>query len=82
MEGTIGEIRIFCGNFPPMGWAFCDGRTLPINQYVPLFSLIGTNYGGDGRTNFALPNLPSPLPEADPFGRYVICLEGIFPRRD
>ncbi|MFD2724914.1 phage tail protein [Hyunsoonleella rubra] len=53
----IGEIRIFAGNFPPRGWAFCDGQTLPINQNTALFSILGTTYGGDGRTTFALPDL-------------------------
>lgn len=53
----VGEIRIFAGNFPPQGWAFCDGSLLPIAQYDVLYALIGTTYGGDGQTNFALPDL-------------------------
>lgn len=53
----VAEIRIFPFNFPPKGWAFCDGQLLPISQNTALFSLLGTTYGGDGRTNFALPNL-------------------------
>jgi microcystin-dependent protein len=53
----IAEIRIFPFNFPPKGWAFCDGQILPISQNTALFSLLGTNYGGNGTTNFALPNL-------------------------
>ena len=61
-EPFIGEIRIFAFNFAPNGWAFCDGQLLPINQYQALFSLLGTFYGGDGRTNFALPNLQSRVP--------------------
>ena len=56
-EPFLGEIRIFSANFPPKGWAFCDGQLLPITQNTALFSLLGTTYGGDGRTNFALPNL-------------------------
>jgi microcystin-dependent protein len=56
-EPFLGEIRMFAGNFAPNGWAFCNGQTLPIAQYSALFSLLGTYYGGDGRTNFALPNL-------------------------
>ena len=52
-----GEIRMFGGNFAPVGWAFCDGSVLPISEYVELFSLIGTTYGGDGQTTFALPDL-------------------------
>ena len=52
----IAEIRIFAGNFAPRSWAFCDGQLLPIAQNTALFSLIGTTYGGDGRTTTALPN--------------------------
>ncbi|MEA4926987.1 MAG: tail fiber protein [Syntrophomonadaceae bacterium] len=57
MDPFIGEIRIFAGNFPPKGWAFCDGAVLEIRQYTALFALLGTTYGGDGRTTFALPDL-------------------------
>lgn len=53
----VGEIRIFGFNFPPRGWAFCDGQLLPISQNTALFSLLGTFYGGDGKSTFALPNL-------------------------
>ncbi len=56
-EPFVAEIRIFAGNFAPKGWAFCNGQLLPISQNTALFSLIGTYYGGDGRTNFGLPNL-------------------------
>lgn len=56
-EALIGEIRMFAGNFPPRGWAFCEGQELPIALNQPLFSLLGTTYGGDGRTTFALPDL-------------------------
>jgi len=56
-EPFIAEIRIFAGNFAPRGWAFCNGQLLPIAQNTALFSLIGTTYGGDGRTTTALPNL-------------------------
>lgn len=61
-EPFIGEIRLFAGNFAPRGWAFCDGRRLPIAQNAALFSLLGTMYGGDGRVDFALPNLGGRLP--------------------
>ncbi|KGO80274.1 tail protein [Flavobacterium beibuense F44-8] len=57
MEGYIGEVRLFGGNFAPRGWAFCQGQTLSISTYDALFSLIGTIYGGDGRTTFQLPDL-------------------------
>ena len=58
----IGEIRIFSFNFPPKGWAFCNGQLLPINQNQALFSILGTTYGGNGQTNFALPNLQGRVP--------------------
>src|SRR5262249_28030850 len=58
----VAEIRIFAGNFPPKGWAFCDGQLLPISQKTALFSLLGTTYGGDGKSNFALPNLQGTAP--------------------
>src|SRR5499433_1500107 len=53
----VAEIRIFPINFAPKGWALCDGQLLPISQNTALFSLLGTTYGGDGKSNFALPNL-------------------------
>ena len=56
-EPMLGEIRMFAGNFAPRGWAFCDGQLLPISSNSALFSIIGTMYGGDGRTTFALPDL-------------------------
>ena len=61
-EPFIAEIRIFAGNFAPRGWAFCDGQLLPISQNTGLFSLIGTTYGGDGRSTTALPNLQGRAP--------------------
>jgi microcystin-dependent protein len=58
----IGEIRIFGTNFAPFGWAFCDGQLLSISQNTALFSLLGTTYGGDGKSTFALPNLQGSSP--------------------
>ncbi len=58
----VGEIRIFAGNFAPAGWMFCDGQLLPISENETLFQLIGTTYGGDGQSTFALPNLQSRVP--------------------
>lgn len=58
----VGEIRLFGGNFAPEGWATCDGQLLSIAEYSTLFSLIGTTYGGDGVTNFALPDLRGRVP--------------------
>ncbi len=58
----VGEIRIFAGNFAPVGWAFCQGQLLAISENDTLFALIGTTYGGDGQSTFALPNLSSRVP--------------------
>jgi microcystin-dependent protein len=58
----VGEIRMFAGNFAPAGWAFCDGQVLPISENETLFQLIGTTYGGDGESTFALPDLRGRLP--------------------
>lgn len=58
----VAEIRIFPFNFAPTGWAFCDGQLLPISQNTALFSLLGTTYGGNGQSNFALPNLQGRAP--------------------
>lgn len=58
----VGEIRMFAGNFAPAGWMFCDGQLLPISENETLFNLIGTTYGGDGESTFALPNLQSRVP--------------------
>lgn len=61
-EPFLGEIRIMSFNFAPQGWAMCNGQQLPINQNQALFSLLGTNYGGNGQTTFALPDLRSRVP--------------------
>jgi len=61
-EPFLSEIKLVSFNFPPKGWAFCNGQLLPINQNQALFSLLGTTYGGDGRINFALPNLQGRAP--------------------
>lgn len=62
MEGYIGEIRMFAGNFAPRGWAFCNGTQYNISDYTTVFSIIGTIYGGDGQTTFKLPDLRGRLP--------------------
>ncbi len=62
MSAYIGEIRTFGGNFAPAGWAFCNGATIPISENDALFNLIGTTYGGDGQSTFALPNLGGRVP--------------------
>ena len=62
MDPFIGEIRMFAGNYAPKDWAFCNGQILPITQNTALFSLLGTVYGGNGTTTFALPNLQDRFP--------------------
>ena len=56
-EPFIGQIKIFAGNFAPRGWAFCDGTLLQVSQNTALFSILGTTYGGDGRSTFGIPDL-------------------------
>ena len=62
MEPFIGQVTIFAGNFAPRGWAFCEGQLLPISSNTALFSILGTTYGGDGRTTFGLPDLRGRFP--------------------
>jgi len=62
MDPFVAEIRIFPFNFPPKGWTFCNGQLLPLSQNTALFSLLGTTYGGDGKSNFALPDLQGRTP--------------------
>ena len=76
-EPFLGEIRPFSFGHAPRGWATCDGQLLPINQNQALFALLGTMYGGDGRTTFALPNLSGCEP--NPNSRYYIAIQGLYP---
>jgi microcystin-dependent protein len=62
LDQFVGEIRMFAGNFAPTGWAMCNGQIIPISQNTALFSLLGTTYGGDGETTFALPDLQGRVP--------------------
>ena len=62
VDPFVAEIRMFGFNFPPTGWAFCNGQLMPISQNTALFSLLGTTYGGDGKSNFALPDLQGLAP--------------------
>ena len=75
MEPFIGQIQMFGFNFPPRGWAFCDGQLLPIAQNTALFAIVGTTYGGDGRTTLGLPNLQGRAPMHEGNG------PGLTPRR-
>jgi microcystin-dependent protein len=78
MEPLIGQIQLFAYNFVPRSWALCNGQLLSISQNTPLFALIGTTFGGDGETNFALPKLEAP---ADGMA-YCIAVQGMFPSRE
>jgi microcystin-dependent protein len=75
----LGSVVLFGGNYAPAGWALCDGQTLDISGNQALFSVVGTWYGGDGVTNFALPNL-APVSENGPW--YIISMDGVYPSRD
>jgi microcystin-dependent protein len=79
MEPFVGQIQLLPYNFAPSGWDFCEGQLLRISENSALFSLIGTMYGGDGKTTFALPNLKGKEPA--PNMRYCIALNGIYPNR-
>ena len=79
MDYFIGDICLFPYSFTPRGWIKCDGALLQIQQYDTLYALIGNKFGGDGRTNFGVPNLQGaePIPDMS----YYICVDGIFPSR-
>ncbi|WP_072622790.1 phage tail protein [Spirulina major] len=85
MEGTIGEIRLFAGNFAPRGWAFCDGQTLNVSGNEALYSILENKYGGKLYTTFTLPKI-APVLGADTSSsyddlKYIICLQGYYPSR-
>jgi len=61
-DAMLGEVKLFAGTFTPRGWASCEGQLLQVSEYSALFSIIGTTYGGDGRTTFALPDLRGAVP--------------------
>jgi microcystin-dependent protein len=83
-ENIMGSIMLFAGNFAPQGWAYCNGATLEIQQYEALYAILGNMYGGDGSSDFKLPNLIGPVStgNSSPITiNYIICIEGIFPSR-
>ncbi|HEX4806782.1 MAG TPA: tail fiber protein [Conexibacter sp.] len=81
-EPFLGEIRMFGGDFAPRGWAHCHGQLLPIAEHAPLYSLIGTTYGGDGIETFALPDLRQDSAPRTPLPlTYIIALAGVYPAR-
>lgn len=83
VDCLLGEIRLFAGNFNPDGWLFADGAVLSIAQNAALFSILGTRYGGNGSTNFALPDLRNATPKSanGPSAQYMVCAIGIYPMR-
>ena len=81
-DNTMGTIMLFAGNFAPQGWAYCNGATLEIQKYQALYAILGTTYGGDGATDFKLPNLVGPVSTGNSLPiNYIICVQGIFPSR-
>jgi microcystin-dependent protein len=80
MDPLMGTIILFAGNFAPKGWAYCDGSLKSISHNEALFSIFGTIYGGDGTSNFALPDLRSKVPV--PGANYIIAVEGVYPSRE
>jgi len=77
MEEFLAIVRLFAGNFVPENFHACDGSLLPITQNQPLFSLLGTTYGGDGQRTFALPKLKAPAEGLT----FIICTQGRYPQR-
>lgn len=78
MEPFIGQIQLFAFNFVPAGWLLCDGQMLSVSQNIQLFYLLGTAFGGNGTTTFAVPDLRKVAP---PNTHYCIAVQGIFPQR-
>lgn len=76
MDAMLGSIQLVAFNLVPRGWAVCNGFVMNIMQNPALYSLLGTQYGGDGKTTFALPNLPGPAPGL----RFIIATQGNFPQ--
>ena len=84
MDEYIGMVKLFAGNFAPANYAFCDGSEMPITADMPLFSIIGTTYGGNGTSTFKLPNMDASFTAKDGTTqtlKYIICLQGMFPPR-
>ena len=82
MDPILGQIILVGFNFVPRGWLRCDGQLLQIQSNAALFSLLGIEYGGDGRTTFALPKLEAPLAQGHAPVYYLIAIQGIYPPRD
>lgn len=81
MDPFLGEIRLFAGNYAPTGWALCQGQLLQINEWTALFSIVGTTYGGDGTSTFAVPDLRKSVQTFPDGITPIICLQGVYPSR-
>ena len=81
MNAFAGSLLLVPYDWAPRGWAVCNGQILQINQYTAIFALLGATYGGNGETNFALPNLPGPTDANGTQLTWIICMQGIFPQR-
>lgn len=78
----MGTIILFAGDYAPQGWMYCNGATIAIQQYEALYAILGDTYGGDGSTNFKLPNLVGPVSTGNTLPvNYIICTDGVFPNR-
>ncbi len=77
MDPILGQLILFAGNFAPVGWAHCNGELRRITENTALFSILGTQYGGDGVHTFAMPKLDAPVEGL----RYLIAIQGVFPSR-
>jgi microcystin-dependent protein len=80
MEEYIGTIKLFAGNYAPKGWLKCEGQILEIRWNAALFAILGIQFGGDGITTFALPDLRDARPHPDL--TYIMCVQGVFPPRE
>ena len=80
MNPLLGEIIMFCGNFAPVGWAICEGQILPIAQNTALFTILGTTFGGNGTTTFALPDFRDKSTVRGV--TFIIALQGVYPSRN
>jgi microcystin-dependent protein len=78
MEGTLGEIILFAGNYAPKNWHFCDGQLMRVPKNPALFSILGCQYGGDGEFSYALPKIDPPAPNL----HYIICINGNYPQKN
>ncbi|MFV5689162.1 phage tail protein [Flavobacterium sp. ZT3R25] len=81
MEDFIGTIKMFAGTFAPKDWAFCDGKLMSIQENTAMYSILGNQYGGDGITTFAVPNLEKEKSSQGEGINHIICMYGIFPSR-